>query len=127
MKILFFDGVCNLCNGFVNFLVWADQKRALQVASLQGKHAEKLLGQEFRKLDSVVLYDEGEIYQRSDAVLQSFRLLGFPWNLLLLFFLVPRFIRDFIYDCIASGRYQMFGKRDTCRLPTPEEKKYFLD
>ncbi|MGE4133120.1 MAG: thiol-disulfide oxidoreductase DCC family protein [Bdellovibrionales bacterium] len=125
---LFFDGHCNLCNGFVDFLIRHDRSKKILFGSLQGKAAAASLPPHFRELlPSVVLVENGEIYSRSSAALKALALLGGIYKLGLIFFLVPRPIRDWVYDLIAKNRYAWFGRRDTCRLPSPEERERFLD
>lgn len=128
--IVFFDGVCTLCNTFVDGLVSRDHARALRYASLQGETARALLSTPEFSVDhpsSVVLWENGVVRTRSDAVLRILVLLGSPWSWLAIFRIVPRPIRDAIYDWVARHRYAWFGKRDTCRIPTPEERSLFLD
>tara|TARA_Y100000590_G_scaffold323369_1_gene366483 strand:+ start:210632 stop:211027 length:396 start_codon:yes stop_codon:yes gene_type:complete len=126
--ILFFDGVCSLCNGFIDFLFRWDEKEQFTVASLQGNTAQEKLPVEYtRDLDTFVLYIDGEIYVRSTAVLMVIKKLPFPWNFLgYIGMIFPKVIRDFVYKRIANNRYLMFGKKDSCRLPTPEERARFL-
>lgn len=128
-KIIFFDGVCGLCNRFVDFVIPRDKKRRFRYAPLQGETAKNKIGHltELQTLKSVVYYEDGKTYTRSSAVLQIVAQLGGPWWLAKIFFLVPRFLRDHIYEFIAEHRYQWFGKRETCRFPTPEERELFLD
>jgi predicted DCC family thiol-disulfide oxidoreductase YuxK len=128
--ILFFDGVCNLCNGFVDFLIRHDRARTLRYASLQGETAKRVLRPEqIERLESVVLYENGRNLEKSDAVLRSLELLGGPWRLAAAAMMggVPRSVRDGLYFMTAKNRYGIFGKRDRCRLPTPEERSLFLD
>jgi predicted DCC family thiol-disulfide oxidoreductase YuxK len=125
--ILFFDGVCNLCNSFVDFLLSRDSGQ-LFYASLQGETAKQKLDPKLRgeDLKSLVLLDQNVVYIKSDAVLRIFWRIGMPWKLLRLFTFLPRGTRDQIYDWVAAHRYQLFGKRETCRIPTPEERARFL-
>ena len=126
--IVFFDGVCNLCNGFIDFLVSHDRARALRYASLQGKTSRELLGIDIgRELSSVVLIENGKILRESDAVLRILSKLGGPWILAPGFKILPRALRDWAYRFVARNRYRWFGKRETCRLPSPEERALFLD
>lgn len=128
MRIIYFDGVCTLCNAFIDFVVIRDTQNLFYIASLQGQTAKNNLPPQDLSLASVVYAEEGKIYKKSDAVLAIFRHLGWGYKTLAFFgAIVPRFIRDWVYNLIAKNRYQMFGKRDTCRLPTPEEKKKFLN
>ncbi len=125
-RILFFDGVCNLCNGFVDFLIHRDSN--LLFAPLQGKAAQQYLPKEFtQSMPSVVLWSEGNIKIKSDGALAVLGELGGVWVLMKVFWLVPKFLRDMVYDFVAHNRYRMFGKRDTCRLPTAEERERFLE
>jgi predicted DCC family thiol-disulfide oxidoreductase YuxK len=130
---VFFDGVCNLCNGFVDFLVHKDRRRVLRFASLQGKTSHELLGPGAgEKLASVVFYQSrstsnGSTWTESAAVIRILSSLGGAWRLLVLLRVIPSFLRDPIYRFIARNRYHWFGKRETCRLPSPEEHALFLD
>ncbi|MGE0617016.1 MAG: thiol-disulfide oxidoreductase DCC family protein [Bacteriovoracia bacterium] len=115
-SVILFDGVCNLCNGFVDFVVRRDTHRRFRFASLPGGE----------KLDSIALLQDGRRWERSAAVLKVLGGLGLPWSLFSILRAVPRPVRDAVYDWIARNRYLWFGKRDTCRLPTAEEKTLFL-
>lgn len=126
--ILFFDGVCGLCNHFVNFLMSHDRHRRLRFATLQGEHAQKLVPAEKRTdLDTVILFSQGDVYERSQAALMAIAALGGAYRAVKILLWIPRPIRDWAYDMVAKNRYQIFGKKDVCRLPTPEERSYFLD
>jgi predicted DCC family thiol-disulfide oxidoreductase YuxK len=126
-QIIFFDGVCNLCNAFVDFLFKRDRDLNFTFAPLQGETARhKLNDSQASKLGSVVLWNQGEILEKSDAALMILQQLGGPWWLMRIFWIVPKFLRDLVYDFVATNRYRLFGKRETCRLPTPEEKARFL-
>jgi len=130
MKVVLFDGVCNLCNSLVNWIIDHDKKNLFKFASLQSVYGQKRvaeLGLSDNYLDTVILDDEGKGYSQSDAVLQVARHIGGFYSLAVVFFLVPRFIRDFIYQLVASNRYKWFGKQESCRIPTPELKSRFLD
>jgi predicted DCC family thiol-disulfide oxidoreductase YuxK len=125
-EIVFFDGVCNLCNAFVDFLM--RKKTSLKFASLQGKTAKELLPPDFTTaFPSVVYYSWGKLETESTAAIRILSKLGGPYKLLKVFLIVPPFIRDSVYRFIANHRYAWFGKRETCRLPTPEERAQFLD
>ncbi len=127
--VIVFDGVCNLCNGFVDFIVRRDPDGIFQFASNQSEAGEEILSQagltDF-EADTIVLVQGGTAYVRSTAVLRIAGQLGLPWKLLRVFVLVPAPVRDFVYRLVAKNRYRMFGKRDTCRIPTPEERSRFL-
>ncbi|EKR72443.1 PF04134 family protein [Leptospira noguchii str. 2006001870] len=128
--IVFFDGICNLCNFVVLFFLDRNQKGNLKFASLQSMAAERILGNKVGLNDSpssVLFLEEGILYQKSNAILKISAYLCFPWNLLPLFRWVPVCFRDFIYDWIARNRYRWFGKLETCRIPDPSLKRRFLE
>jgi predicted DCC family thiol-disulfide oxidoreductase YuxK len=131
--ILLFDGVCNLCNGTVNFVIDHDPEGRFRFATLQSDAAMKLArdaGVDPRVgegLESVVLIEGGRGYTRSTAILRVARLLELPWSLLYGFIILPPFIRDAAYNIVAASRYRMFGRKDVCRVPTPELRARFLD
>jgi predicted DCC family thiol-disulfide oxidoreductase YuxK len=128
--ILLFDGVCNLCNGIIRFLLNLDKRGVLRFASLQSAAGQAYL-QRFSlhpgKLPSVVLVEGDRYSQRSTAALRVMRALGWPYRALYALILVPRPMRDLVYDLIAKNRYRIFGKRETCMLPTPALKARFLE
>ena len=128
-SVVFFDGVCGLCNRFVDFVIRRDQQQIFLFSPLQGQTAERDLPAEMREeMRSIVLLEaEGQLYDKSDAALRV--LAGLPgiWRGSKMMLWVPRFIRDLVYDLVAANRYRVFGKRDQCRLPTPEERSRFLD
>ena len=129
-RIIFFDGVCNLCNASVNFIIDRDPKGVFKFAPLQSQTARELLSKhnvDMEKMDSIVFYSQGMIYQRSRAALEIARRLSGGWPLFYVFMIVPAFIRNFFYDLVARNRYMWFGKRETCRIPTPDLKSRFLD
>lgn len=127
-SVLYFDGVCNLCNRTVDFLIRRDKKRVLRYAPLQGSSAREMLDAAMiDALPSVVFQDKNGVYQRSTAVLKAVAKLGGLWPVVSVFFIVPRPIRDAVYNWIGKNRYKWFGKKDSCRLPTPEERAMFLD
>lgn len=126
--ILFFDGVCGLCNGTVDWMLVRDKRAALKYATLQGSTAKELLSPELTAdLNTVVLWHRGKILVRSDAVLKCLSELGGLWKLSIIFRLLPRFLRDGVYNFIARKRYLWFGQRHTCRMPLPGERMRFLD
>ncbi len=129
-RILLFDGVCNLCNGTVQFLIKRDPGGKFKFASLQSEPAKTLLrelGLPADHFESFVYIKNGTAYQRSSAALHVLKDLGGFWKLFYGFILLPRPVRDFFYDLIAKNRYRMFGKRDACMVPTPELKARFLE
>ncbi len=129
--VILFDGVCNLCNASVDFVVRHDPHARYRLAPLQSRLARELLAEYRRDGDvpeSVVLVEPGgRISFGSTAALRIARGLGFPLSLLYPLIIVPRPVRDFVYDWIARNRYRWFGRRETCRIPTPEERSRFLD
>jgi predicted DCC family thiol-disulfide oxidoreductase YuxK len=127
--VILFDGVCNLCNGFVQFVITRDPSERFRFGALQSDGARRLLASGPHTApvsDSVVLLDEGRVFTRSTAALRIARQLTFPWRLAYLFILVPRPVRDWIYDWVASHRYGWFGRRDVCMVPTPGLRARFL-
>lgn len=125
--VVFFDGICGLCNGFVDRLMVWDKRHVLRFATLQGATAATHLPAEHTQALSTIIYFDGQrIYTRSDAALRIIMRLGGLWKLAGVFLILPRFLRDGVYDWVARNRYQWFGKHDSCRLPSPEERKLFL-
>jgi predicted DCC family thiol-disulfide oxidoreductase YuxK len=124
--VVLFDGVCNLCNGAVRFILARDPAARFRFASLQSDAARRLMGTG-GPTETIVLLDAGKTYVKSTAALRIARGLRFPWPLLYAFVAVPRPVRDLIYDWVARHRYRWFGKRDTCMLPTPELRERFLE
>ena len=127
-RIIFFDGYCNLCNSTVSFLFKIDKKHTFYFSSLQSKTAAENLPQQDLGLDTIVLLVGSEKSYRSTAILRIFYELGGSYTILaMVLSVLPTKLRDWIYNLIAKNRYNLFGKKDTCRLPTPEERQYFLD
>jgi predicted DCC family thiol-disulfide oxidoreductase YuxK len=124
--VVLFDGVCNLCNGSVVFIIRNDPRGVLRFAPLQSEQADRLLGGRTPPRDSVVLVENGRVYTRSEAVLRIARLLRQPWPLLSGLIVLPAGVRDWLYDWIARNRYRWFGKREACMMPTPELRSRFL-
>jgi len=124
--VILFDGVCNLCTGSVQFVIERDSRKQFRFASLQSPIAEKLLGRR-DDLESMVLVQDGEIYRKSTAALLIAKRLDGLWPLLAAFLVMPRFLRDAVYDWIGRRRYRMFGKRDACWVPNAELAERFLD
>lgn len=129
-SILLFDGVCNLCNSSVQWVIDRDRTKQFQFASLQSdfsKQKLKQFGVTNEDLNTVVLIDGDRVFKRSSAALEVLKKLGGGWQLLYVFKIIPTPIRDVIYNWIAKNRYRWFGKEDSCRIPTPELKNRFLD
>jgi predicted DCC family thiol-disulfide oxidoreductase YuxK len=128
--IVLFDGVCNLCNSSVQFILKRDKQKKFVFGSLQGSAGQLLLKKYNLPADnfhSFVLIEGEKVYTQSTAALRITKHLKRGWQLLFGFIIVPKFLRDAVYKWIARNRYKWFGKRDTCRVPTPEEKGRFLD
>jgi predicted DCC family thiol-disulfide oxidoreductase YuxK len=128
--VVLFDGVCNLCNRLVQFIIKKDKKKQFLFASLQGKTGQDVLKKfslPANDLNSFVLLEENRIYTKSTAGLKMLKKLGGGWQLLYAFIIVPKFIRNGIYNWIASNRYKWYGKKDACMIPTAELKERFLD
>lgn len=126
--IIFFDGVCAMCNGFVDLMLRVDSKQVFLFAPIQGETARELLppiGEDPEQW-SMVYLDERGIHDQSDASLEVYRRLGGLWAPLGWLRFVPRFVRNPVYRLIARNRYRLFGKREVCRIPTAEERARFL-
>jgi predicted DCC family thiol-disulfide oxidoreductase YuxK len=126
---VFFDGVCTLCNRSVNFLISKDKKEVLKFASLQSDYAQNIIPKALlnrENLDTIIVYSDGQFYDRSNAVLKLCKILGGGFYVFLIGYLIPRFIRDGLYRFIANNRYNWFGKQLQCRVPSPELKDRFL-
>lgn len=127
--VILFDGECNLCNASVDLVMRNDSDGVFRFASLQSDAAERILkphGRDPDLLGSIILVDDG-VHRESAAVLRIARHMDGAWPLLYAFVVVPRFIRDPVYRWIARNRYRWFGKRDTCRTPTPQERERFIE
>lgn len=127
--IVLFDGVCNLCNNSVNFIIDRDSAGHFKFASLQSEEGQALL-QRFAYpadyLNSILLVENGTCYHSSSAALRIAKKLGRGWPLFYAFIVIPPPLRNLIYDWIAKNRYRWFGKQDHCRIPTPELRARFL-
>ena len=129
-SIILFDGVCNLCNRSVQFIIKRDRKKQFRFASLQGHAGQKILKQYGLPVDdlhSFVLLEENKVYTRSTAALRMLRKLGGGWQLFYPLIIIPPFIRNTLYNFVAHNRYKWYGKRDACMVPTPELKERFLE
>lgn len=126
--IVLFDGVCNLCNRTVDFILKRDIKKQFRFAALQSETGEQIKTKLSipEEIDSVVLIYEGKVFYESDAALEIARLLPAPWKWAVVFKMAPVAWRNAIYRWIARNRYRWFGKKTECRVPTNEEKKVFL-
>ena len=125
--IVFFDGVCNFCNGSVNLLLKLDRRHKLRFASLQGETAkEELHPDVLTNFDSIVFLKDGQVFFRSQAVFGILMTIGGLWKLMAIFYIIPICWRDWLYNFIAKNRYKWFGKKEACRLPTEKEKGMML-
>jgi len=126
--IIFFDGVCGLCNRAVDFLIRRDTNRIFLFAPLQGKTASsELHGSLTDNPETIVCKDGKSLYYKSDAILHIMMKIGGVWNFMAIFYIIPKFIRDFVYDIVANNRYKVFGKKTSCRMPTQLERAVFLE
>ena len=127
--IILFDGVCNFCNGSVNFIIERDKEKYFKFAPLQSEIGQTLLsehGIDKTITDSVVLIEDGKAYIRTTAALRIAKRLSGAWRFFYGFIIVPAFIRDVFYKLFAKNRYRMFGKQEACMMPTPEIRERFL-
>ena len=122
-KIVLFDGVCNLCSGSVQFILKRDKKNQFLFGSLQGNYGQEML-RKYRlpanEFNSFMLIEEEKLYTKSSGALRMMKHLGGAWALLYVFIVVPKFIRDAVYNLVARNRYKWFGKKNECWLPGPE-------
>lgn len=128
-KIILFDGVCNLCNGAVTYIIERDKKNVFKFAALQSEIGQQLISKfniDTSKVDSIILIDGEKHYTKSSAALHISKQLSGAYPLLFGFMVVPKFIRNSVYDYIAKNRYKWFGKKESCMIPTAELKSKFL-
>ncbi|AOS97648.1 hypothetical protein AUP74_02239 [Microbulbifer aggregans] len=134
-RIILFDSVCNLCNGWAHLVLKHDRRALFTLCRVQSPAGQHLLAEMQRPLDAfeTVLYLERDnagrhqVYEKSSAALRVMAQLPMPWKALALVQFVPRSIRDWLYDRVARNRYRLFGRREECRLPTAAEKPRFLE
>ena len=128
MDIILFDGVCNLCGNSVSLLIKYDKNNIFRFAAMQTKAGERIM-KEYRILNdrkSVILIKEGIVLYKSDAIIEiAKQITGWP-SILKYGFLFPKFLRDGIYDLIAKNRYFLFGKKETCSIPSEKDSKKFI-
>ena len=127
--VVLFDGVCNFCNGTVNFVIEHDRANYFRFAPLQSEVGQKFIKEyELNSpgLDSVIVIEDGQAFTHSTAALKLIRRLSGIWSWAYIFIIVPKFIRDFFYKLFAKYRYRLFGKKDVCMMPTPEVRAKFL-
>ena len=124
-QVIIFDGFCGLCNKSVDILIKMDKEKIFKYTSLQGEFVKTLEIEP--DIDSIIFYDDGVIYYKSTAILKILRSLGDIWVFTNVFYIIPRVVRDFIYNVIAKYRYNIFGKMESCRMPKDGEQELFID
>lgn len=127
--LIFFDGNCNLCNYSVNFILKRESASYFKFSSLNSNFSKEFFKDknfDFQQLNAIILYENGQFYTKSEAVLRIIKKLKFPYRLLYYFKYIPTTFRDFLYDIIAQKRYQWFGKKKVCYIPTVENLSRFL-
>jgi predicted DCC family thiol-disulfide oxidoreductase YuxK len=128
--VILFDGVCNLCNASVQFIIKHDKKKVFKFASLQSEFGKRVIAKydlANKNIDSVMLLENNTVQLKSTAALQIARRLSGLYSVLYIFIIVPGFMRDSVYDFIARNRYSWFGKQESCMIPKPELKKLFIE
>jgi len=128
--VILFDGVCNLCSGWVHFAIARDPAANLRFATIQTAHGQDFLrrrGLPTDRFETFYLIDGGRVFEKSTGFLRMLGYLRWPWPLLKAMRIVPRPLRDWLYDRIARNRYRLFGRRQTCLVPTAEIIDRFLD
>jgi|SRR6476469_2247654 len=128
-RVILFDGVCNLCDSAVQFVIKHDHHNTFKFAALQSDYAKQILANQpinLAALSSMVLIDDDKVYTKSSAALRIAKYLNNGLPLLYTFIIIPSFLRDFVYDFIAKNRYKWFGEKDQCMIPTPDLKSRFL-
>lgn len=127
--IVLFDGVCNYCNNWVNFVIKNDRKSYFRFAPLQSDFANDLLvkfGIDKQKTDSVIVIENNNAYIYSTGALRIMKGLGGIWSMAYVLIIVPKFVRDGIYKWVAKNRYSWFGRKESCMIPSPEVRARFL-
>ncbi|WP_271105648.1 thiol-disulfide oxidoreductase DCC family protein [Pseudomonas tohonis] len=128
-RVVLFDGVCKLCNGWARFLIRHDRERLFKLASVQSPEGQAILrwyGMPTDRFDTMAYVEGRDLFVRSDAVLRIARRLPWPWRLASVARMVPAFLRDWLYDRIALNRYRLFGRHEVCLLPDPDHERRFL-
>lgn len=130
-QLILFDGVCNLCNSSVLYVIKRDYENKFLFAPLQSNIAKSITSEykiDTNKVDSILLYNpkKQKVYSKSTAALQVAKQLNFPTKLMAIFLVIPAFVRNWVYDYVAKNRYKWYGKKETCMIPTPELKAKFL-
>lgn len=127
-RIIFFDGVCNFCDGFVEFVMKRDKHQKFRYSWLQSDFAERFMSERniSINMDTIILFEHGKLYYKSEAIFRIFRNISGSTRYLSLLRFFPKVFNEFFYDIFAKYRYKIFGQKDNCTLPSPEEKKLFL-
>jgi predicted DCC family thiol-disulfide oxidoreductase YuxK len=128
-NLILFDGVCKLCNAWSNFIICHDRRRRFRLASVQWPEGKAVLahfGYSTERFDTMLVVRNGACLEKSDAFFAVMSELGFPWRALRVFRLMPKRLRDWLYDRIALNRYALFGKYDYCSLPSPDHASRYL-
>lgn len=128
--VIFFDGVCNLCNSSVQFIIRRDKDNYFKFASLQSEFGQDFLAKHNlpkESFSSFILFENNRIYQKSTAALRVSRKLRGLWFLLYIYIIVPPFIRNWVYSIVAKNRYNWFGKKEECMVPSKELKSKFIN
>ena len=125
--LVIFDGICNLCNGFVRFIIRHDRNGRIKFAPLQSSVGQEYINTDHVNTDSVVYITGNKYYYKSEAVLHILKDMGRIWKLFYGFIVLPAFLRDHLYDLFAKYRYRIFGKKDKCMVPSPELKGRFIN
>jgi predicted DCC family thiol-disulfide oxidoreductase YuxK len=125
--IILFDGVCNFCDGSVNFIIEHDKKNYFKFAPLQSEAGQRYVEKfGLSAIDSVILVEDDKAHTHSTAALKIAKKLGGIWSLFYAFIIIPKPVRDFFYKLFAKNRYKLFGKKDECMIPTPDVRAKFL-
>lgn len=130
-QLILFDGVCNLCNSSVLYVIKRDYENKFLFAPLQSNIAKSITSEykiDTNKVDSILLYNpkKQKVYSKSTAALQVAKQLNFPTKLMAIFLVIPAFVRNWVYNYVAKNRYKWYGKKEACMIPTPELKAKFL-
>ena len=129
-KIIFYDGVCNMCNSFVNTIISLDKKNQLFFSPLHGKIAKKLLkehSEKIKNIDSVIFYSHSKISVKSKAVIDIINSLGSLYKIISILNIIPSLLLDYIYDLVAKNRYSWFGKKSSCPMPDKKIVSQFIE
>ena len=123
--------MCVFCNAWIKFVLWADKRKTFSFVIAQSALGERIYDELGLKSDDydtfIVLTDDGRVETSLDGVFAVCRRLGLPWSILSIFRVLPRSLKDFAYNLVARNRYSLFGKRDTCMIPTPDVRARFID